>query len=154
MMNTLACRPAVHLAARRGFTLIEILVVVVILGVLAAIVIPQFSNASEKSRESALKQDCFRLRQQLELYKMHHNGNYPPLATFIEQMTLSSDKDGNTAAIGTDGYPYGPYMPFMPKNPFTDTVPLGDGAVGSSAWYYNQATGEIAPNDSVEHRSW
>lgn len=128
--------------------------VVVILGVLAAIVVPQFSSASDDSRQSALKQDVFRLRQQIELYKTHHNGEYPSLANFIDQMTLSTDEDGNTAPIGTPGYPYGPYMPFMPKNPFTDTVPLGDGAVGSSAWYYNENTGEIAPNDSAEHRAW
>jgi general secretion pathway protein G len=157
-MNTLARRPAARFDARptagRGFTLVEILVVVVILGVLAAIVVPQFSSASEDGRESALKQDVFRMRQQIELYKVHHKGEVPTLANFIDQMTLSTDEDGNTAAIGTPGYPYGPYMPFMPRNPFTDTVPLGDGAVGSSAWYYDETTGEIAPNDSAEHRAW
>lgn len=143
-----------RLSASRGFTLVEILIVVVILGILSAIVIPQFSNASENGRESALKQDAFRMRQQIELYKLHHEGAYPTLTDFIDQMTQASDVDGNTAAIGTDGFPYGPYMPFMPKNPFTDTVPLGDGAVGSSAWYYDEDTGAFAPNDSAEHRAW
>lgn len=138
----------------RAFTLVEILIVVVILGILAAIVIPQFTSASETSRESALQQDLFRLRQQIELYKHHHNGEAPTLANFIDQMTLATDTDGDTAARGTAGYPHGPYLPNMPTNPFTDTVPLGDGAVGSSAWYYNEDTGEIAPNDSAEHRDW
>lgn len=138
----------------RAFTLVEILIVVVILGILAAIVIPQFTSASETSRESALQQDLFRLRQQIELYKHHHNGEPPTLANFIDQMTLASDTDGDTAARGTAGYPHGPYLPAMPANPFTDTVPLGDGAVGSSAWYYNEDTGEISPNDSAEHRAW
>ncbi len=140
--------------ARRGFTLVEILVVVVILGILAAIVVPQFSSASQDTKESALQQDLFRMRAQLELYKNQHNGNYPTLTNFIDQMTLSSNEAGATAPIGTAGYPLGPYMPFMPKNPFTDTVPLGDGAVGSSAWFYDENTGEIAPNDSAEHRTW
>lgn len=153
-MNALPCRPAGPVAVNRGFTLVEILVVVVILGILAAIVIPQFSSASEESRESALQQDLFRMRQQIELYKNHHNGNYPELANFIQQMTMSSDEDGTTAAIGTAGHPYGPYLPQMPRNPFTDTIPIGDGAVGSSAWYYDEATGHIAPNDSAEHRTW
>ncbi len=148
-----AYRPLAN-ARCRAFTLVEILVVVVILGILAAIVIPQFSTASQDSKESALQQDLFRIRQQIELYANHHNGSYPTLANFINQMTLPSDIDGNTAAIGTAGYQYGPYLQKMPNNPFTDTVPIGDGAVGSSAWYYDESTGHIAPNDSTEHRAW
>jgi len=140
--------------ADRGFTLVEILVVVVILGILSAIVIPQFTNAAQDSRESALHQDLFRMRQQLELYNNQHNGQYPDLANFIDQMTLASDAEGNTAAQGTAGYNLGPYLPVIPRNPFTDTVPIGDGAVGSSAWYYDEATGQLAPNDSAEHRAW
>jgi general secretion pathway protein G len=140
--------------AGRAFTLVEILIVVVILGILAAIVIPQFSTAAESSKESALKQDVFRFRAQIELYKHQHNGNPPSLASFIDQMTLATDKDGNTAAIGTPGYPLGPYLPSIPRNPFTDTIPLGDGAVGTSAWYYDETTGHIAANDSAEHRAW
>ena len=140
--------------ARRGFMLVEILVVVVILGILAAIVVPQFSSASQDTKESALQQDVFRLRQQVELYKNQHNGNYPTLANFIDQMTLASNEAGATAPIGTAGYPLGPYMTSMPKNPFTDTIPIGNGAVGTSAWYYDENTGEIAPNDSAEHRAY
>lgn len=137
----------------RGFTLVEILIVVVILGVLAGIVVPQFSDAAETSRESALMQNLFRMRQQIELYHSEHD-SYPTLTNFINQMTLPSDTDGNTAALGTPGHPLGPYLHRMPNNPFTDTIPIGDGAVGSSAWYYDELTGHIAPNDSTEHRAW
>ncbi|MEM6393976.1 MAG: type II secretion system protein [Planctomycetota bacterium] len=140
--------------AQWGFTLVEILIVVVILGILGAIVIPQFSNASETSKENALKSNLFRLRQQIELYKADHDGVPPTLANFIDQMTLSTNTAGDTAAIGTTGYPHGPYLNQMPENPFTDTVPLGSGAVGSSAWYYDETTGEIAPNSTATHRTW
>ena len=154
-MTALFTRPAVFCPpARRGFTLVEILVVVLIIGVLSAIVIPQFSNATQDSQESALKQDLFRLRQQIELYQNQHNGSFPSLANFIDQMTLASNEAGETAAPGTAGYPYGPYLPSIPKNPFTDERPIGDGAVGTSAWYYDESTGFIAANDSAEHRDW
>ena len=153
-MTALPLTPAARRRSARAFTLVEILVVVVILGILAGIVLPQFTSATQDSKESALQQNMFRMRQQVELYRQQHNGSYPTLANFIDQMTLASDQEGNTAAIGTAGYPLGPYLQKMPRNPFTDTVPIGDGAVGSSAWYYDESTGHIAPNDSTEHRDW
>ncbi len=61
--------------AESGFTLVEILIVVVILGILAAIVIPQFTDASTQAKESALASDLQMMRSQLELYKIQHNDN-------------------------------------------------------------------------------
>src|SRR3954468_21497673 len=58
--------------ARRGFTLIEVLIVVVILGILATIVIPQFSNASQQARENTLKDDLRFLRLQVQMFKAQH----------------------------------------------------------------------------------
>ncbi len=140
-------------SSTRGLTLVEVLIVVTILGILAAIVVPRFSNASETAQENALKSNLFRLRQQIELYKADH-GRYPELANFVDQLTLTSDKEGNTASVGTPGYPFGPYITQMPVNPFTDTVPVSDGAAGTSAWYYNETDGHIAPNDSADRRTW
>ena len=61
--------------APRGFTLVEILIVVIILGILAAIVIPQFTNASQNARESSLQSTLQTLRSQIQLYKLQH-GDY------------------------------------------------------------------------------
>ena len=54
---------------RRGFTLIEILIVVVILGILAAIVIPQFSSASQDANDAAVRDQLRTIRLQIEYYR-------------------------------------------------------------------------------------
>ena len=64
---------------RNGFTLIEILMVVAILGILAAVVIPQFANESEKAKMSTLLSDLQTIRAQIQFYKMQHNGTFAGL---------------------------------------------------------------------------
>jgi general secretion pathway protein G len=66
---------------KRAFTLIEILIVVVILGILAAIVIPQFTNASEEAARSSTQSQLQTVRSQVELYRVQHQGILPDLLT-------------------------------------------------------------------------
>ena len=61
----------------RGFTLIEILIVVVILGILAAIVIPQFTNAAQDANVSSARSQLQTMRSQIELYRVQNNGAIP-----------------------------------------------------------------------------
>ncbi|MEX0777269.1 MAG: prepilin-type N-terminal cleavage/methylation domain-containing protein [Phycisphaeraceae bacterium] len=137
-----------------GFTLVEILIVVVILGILAAIVIPQFANATEEAKINTIKQDVHRIRIQLEIYRGQHLDKFPTLAAFEDQMTKSSRATGATAEAGTAGYPHGPYLRSLPENPMSGGHTIGDGAVGTSDWYYNQSTGEFRANDSAESRTY
>ena len=65
-MNTLS-QPTTNFI-RRGFTLIEILIVVVILGILAAIVVPQFVNAADEANDAAMRSQLQTLRGQCELF--------------------------------------------------------------------------------------
>ncbi len=136
-----------------GFTLIEILIVVVILGILAAIVLPQFTSAADESRTNSLKMTLFRVRTQIEIYYQQH-GAYPSLATLEDQLTLASNDAGDTAAIGTSGYKLGPYLQEFPLNPETGTNTVSAGAVGTSAWYYDETTGELKANNSTEARAY
>jgi len=133
----------------RGFTLVEILIVVVVLGILASVVIPQFTDASSDAKLSALQTDLATVRTQLQLYKLQHDDTWPALATFTNQMTLASKADGTTAALGTAGFPYGPYLLSMPNNPYTSTNTVTAGAADTSAWYYDEDIGQFRPNDTA-----
>jgi len=66
-------------AASRGFTLIEILIVVVILGILAAVIITQFTNAADDASVSSARTQLQTMRSQIELYRSQV-GNYPAAA--------------------------------------------------------------------------
>jgi len=59
--------------ADRGFTLVELLIVVVILGILAAVVIPQFEGATAQGKEAALTSNLATVRQAIEMYKVQHD---------------------------------------------------------------------------------
>jgi len=133
----------------RGFTLVEILIVVVILGILAAIVIPQFTNASEAARGSSLVTQLQSIASQLELYQLQHNGDYPTLAemALFNNLVNPTLVDGNAGVLGAAGS-FGPYMQKPPVNPFTPgtvgNVVVATGAPAATAgWCYDAATGRI-----------
>ena len=100
-----------------GFTLVEILIVVIILGILAAIVIPQFTSASQDARKNSLTSQLQTIRSQIELYKLQHLDKLPPAllgGTGWADLTSQSD---NTGAIGTGAaFPFGPYLQSAPAN--------------------------------------
>ncbi|MGB2865727.1 MAG: prepilin-type N-terminal cleavage/methylation domain-containing protein, partial [Sedimentisphaerales bacterium] len=133
-------------AKNSGFTLVEILIVVVILGILAAIVIPQFTEASTEAKTSSLCTDLQTLRSQIELYKIQHNDDLPAAgvnteADFIADMTAQTNVAG---AAGTD---YGPYIQKVPTNQFTDRdtvrIEAGPSTAGADThgWVFNSDTG-------------
>ncbi len=132
---------------KKAFTLVEILIVVIILGILAAIVIPQFTEASDDARDSAMRSDLQTVRSQLELYKVQHVGVYPAALTFVTDLTT---KIGN----------YGPYLQTFPTNPYNNmqtvsveagTATLGDNSTG---WHFNTDTGRFSASDTAAHGAW
>lgn len=133
---------------RKAFTLIEVLIVVVIMAVLAATIIPQFSSSTQDARESSLNFNLHTLRSQIELYKVHHLGSYPAItANGLPQLT-SATNVGGTAGTPGDDYPFGPYLDGdLPANPLNglNTVVAGTGSAGSDSygWQYDVATGRI-----------
>ena len=121
--------------AKSGFTLVEILIVVVILGILAAIVIPQFTEASTEAKTSSLCTDLQTMRSQIELFKIQHNDDLPgahATTSFTDAMTGTTDVAGDSTGTG-----YGPYVQKIPTNQFTDDDTITeDGTLGdaSAGW--------------------
>ena len=145
--------------AKSGFTLVEILIVVVILGILAAIVIPQFTEASTEAKTSSLCTDLQTIRSQIELYKIQHNDAKPEMAVAISggdnDLTQPTDIDGTVVAVGTANS-YGPYIQKVPTNQFNDLdtirVEAGVSTAGadSAGWVFNTDTGAFHADDDVD----
>lgn len=145
---------------RSAFTLIEMLIVIVIMAVLAATVIPQFTTTSDDAKASTLAYNLHTLRSQIELYRLHHDGANPTVANdadgipTLPQLYSSTDASG---AIGTGAsYPYGPYiLNKIPNNPLNGNTYRVNAVTGTfppssetadGGWFYKQSTGQICPN--------
>jgi prepilin-type N-terminal cleavage/methylation domain-containing protein len=165
-----------------GFTLIEMLIVVIILGILAAIIIPQLSVSTEDAKISTLKTNLGGLRSSIEIYYAQHN-NYPGAnditgtatsdaatakTAFVQQLTQYTESDGTVSATKTGTAKYGPYVKGggLPKNPFNEssdvvcnatedniTIRVWDGT-GTVGWHFYTQTGVLVANDSTEHAAY
>ena len=119
-----------------GFTLIEILIVVILLGILATIIIPKFTDLSQDSKEAVLKTNLSNWRDAIALYYIQHDLTYPgavktdgsgdPTADADEarianreQLKKYTNKAGDVSKIlDRANYPLGPYYPLgLPRNP-------------------------------------
>ena len=95
-----------------GFTLIEIMVVVVILGILAAVVVPRMMDAPGKARIARAKQDIASIQSALNLYKLD-NFNYP--STQQGLAALVAPPQGDPPARN---WKPGGYIEHLPKDPW------------------------------------
>ena len=130
----------------KGFTLVEILIVVIILGILAAVVIPQFTNASNDARNNSLRSQLQSIRSQIELYKLQHGDALPNL---VGGGVAPGDGTNWAPLTGTStfgGQTFGPYMQSAPKNPLNQNsnVVNGNGTAASATacgFVYDYAAG-------------
>ncbi len=129
----------------RGFSLVELIIVVVIMAILAAVIIPQFGETTKDAKISTLKATLQAVRSQLELYKIQHKEKYPTKAAFSDAMLKKTKDDGTVDA--TNGT-YGPYLMQLPVNPMDNSTTLSDTQNGSGGWAYDGATGSFKANDT------
>src|SRR3546814_11707151 len=104
----LAFKGSVRKAAhQQGFSLIEIMVVVVIMGVLAALVVPNVMDRPDQARIIAAKQDIGAIMQALKLYRLD-NGRYPPategLEAFVAKNNRSEERRVGKECVSTCRY--------------------------------------------------
>ena len=130
---------------RSAFTLIEILIVVVIMAILAATIIPQFTDSTADAEEATAEFNLNTLRAQIELYKAQHGGNLPAFAGgAITGLTTQTTHGGSS---------FGPYLVKMPTDTITNSATVtevtGSSAIvvgnvtGTGGWLYHSGTGEI-----------
>lgn len=109
-MTTSMTIPKSSRAAERGFTLIEVMVVVVILSILAAIVVPRIMDRPDTARVTKAQADIRALESALNLYKLD-NHNYPTTDQGLEALVKKP-------ADGAPGWKEGGYMDRLPKDPW------------------------------------
>ena len=134
---------------KKAFTLVEILIVVAILGIMAAIVIPTFRGHIQEAKEAAAKDSLRILRNAIELYASQHNNVPPGYTNDNPAMNLSS----NTFYIQIVFK--GKYLSKLPENPINGDVRVilvkNSGtfpaqADGLTGWIYQPATKTIRVN--------
>ncbi|GJM22528.1 MAG: hypothetical protein DHS20C15_24430 [Planctomycetota bacterium] len=136
---------------QQGFTLVELLIVVIILGILAAVVIPQFNSAANESREAAVTSNLATIRQAIEMYKVQHNDELPGNATGVTlEQALTQTTDLAGAVVANNAGPFGPYLRnSFPASPVDGVNTVTSAATTTAAtgettgWMYNTATGEF-----------
>jgi general secretion pathway protein G len=144
-----------------AITFVEILIVVLLVGVIAAVAVPRISRGARGVAESDVLTDLTALRNAVRLYHREHNGTFPAQdnspSSFIDQLTRRTDAQGN---VGTDPaiYIYGPYLrgpvPAISVGPnrgangvfVAPTGPTVDESLTTVGWIYNSTTGDLIAN--------
>ncbi len=168
------------LKSREGFTLIEILVVVILLGILATIIIPQISVSTEDAKLNTLKTNLSHLRSAVELYYYQHNNTYPgatkhtdgtvvgsdgdAATAFIPQLTQYTSVSGEVATSGSSVYQFGPYIKSatLPSNPFNNNydivcdydeinITARDSTGANVGYKFYPQTGVLISGDNGQH---
>jgi type II secretory pathway pseudopilin PulG len=136
---------------RRGlaFSLLEMVFVVAIVAILAAVALPRISRGARGAADTSLTEDLRLLRGAIDLYAAEHGGSFPQWNKFADQLTTSTDADGQTRGGRDATHIWGPYLRAVPPLPVgankgKTSVKKTDAA--NVGWIYDETSGEIRAN--------
>lgn len=150
------------LTRHTGFTLVEVLIVVLIIGILAMAVAPKFVDASTNARRSTLQSSLQTVRQQIEVYKVQHGSNAPNVnelgasdtGNFVARLIGKTDPSGKINPAGRCG----PYLRVWPKNPYcpdniSQSIEFGNGITSpmdaTTGWFFSTSKLILYGNSGV-----
>jgi general secretion pathway protein G len=159
------------LKKQEGFTLAEVLIVIVLLAILAGVVLFNLSGSDTGAKEAALKANVNGMREAVSLYYNDH-GWYPCNAkdfnsggnatTFVQQLTRYTDATGRPSQTKSGNYRFGPYLKKFPTEPIsglaTVTIDTSNERIlelvatsvskgtGTGGWYYEAKSGNVVAN--------
>lgn len=129
----------VSVVRRRGFTLVELVIVVLVLGIITAVAAPKMFDTANDARESASRQSLSVLRNAIELYRAQ-NGSYPAAASITTDLLPFLQGSFPAPAIGAN---QNATVAASTQNPITAAE------AGTDGWAYNETTGELRLNDGT-----
>ncbi len=126
----------------KGFTLIEMLIVIVVIAILALIVIPRLLGAGRKAKEATLRGDLHQIRNAIQQFEADC-GDYPSSLDDLMTAPSAGSTGGTGIALDVTGW-QGPYLRTpdgqMPKDPFTES---------STTWNYEASTGNVTSGSTL-----
>lgn len=172
----------IKLINKRGFTLIEILIVIIVLGILAMIIVPQITISTEDAKISTVQSDLSSIRSSIEMYYAQHGNNYPGMTksadgtgntdeaeaalSMIKQLTQYTDQNGQANPFKDGTFRYGPYFKglALPMNPFnevssvvcdaTTDITKARAADSTYGWKFHFVTGVFYASDNTAHAAY
>ncbi len=103
--------------ARRGFSLIELVIVIVIIGIIAAIAIPRMSRGSTGASESSLRANLAVMRNAIELFVTEHENMIPGVPGALPDQLMKNTNIAGVVGTTTTEHIYGPYIREIPELP-------------------------------------
>jgi type II secretory pathway pseudopilin PulG len=145
---------------QKGFTLLEVLIIAIVLSLIASVVMPQISQAASEAKVSGLCKSLQKVRTAISVFMTQHDNRTPGSGDcdFITAITSQTDqhcclvKDQNT--VQQSSAIFGPYLFDIPKNPYNglSTVDTqGTPGDNSHGWFYDTQTGKFYADDCPTH---